>query len=59
MKDDDYLTGPWTIVEDDKLRRLVADGKSVEDIARTIKRTPSAIKKRASKLKLTLRRTIP
>jgi hypothetical protein len=54
--DEKPQTKPWTGVEDELLRELILDGKSVEAAARITGRSPLAIRKRASKLKLTLRR---
>ena len=48
-------TPPWTQEEEDKLRELILNAKSVEAIARLLNRTPLAVRKRASKLRLPLR----
>jgi hypothetical protein len=50
---------PWTPEEENKLRELILGGKSVEAIARLLNRTPLAIRHRASRLKLPLRRIEP
>ncbi len=47
---------PWTADDESRLRQLILAGKSVEAISRMIARTPLAIRKKASKLKLPLRR---
>ncbi len=47
---------PWTTEDEGRLRQLILAGKSVEAISRMIERTPLAIRKKASKLKLPLRR---
>jgi hypothetical protein len=47
---------PWSIEDDDRLRILILDARSIEAIARVIGRTPSAIRKRASKMKLPLQK---
>ena len=45
---------PWTITEEDQLRKLAISGKMPEQIATALKRSVPAIRKRASKLKVTL-----
>jgi hypothetical protein len=47
---------PWTSDDESRLRQLILSGKSVPAISRIIDRTPLAIRKKASKLKLPLRR---
>jgi hypothetical protein len=50
---------PWTPEEENKLRELILGGKSVEAIATLLNRTPLAVRHRASRLKLPLRRIEP
>jgi hypothetical protein len=50
------LTTPWTSEEEIKLRELILGAKRVEAIAKLLNRTPLAIRRRASVLKLPLRR---
>lgn len=45
---------PWTREEEERLRALVLRGKSAEEIAAQLKRTPKAIKTRALTLRLVL-----
>jgi hypothetical protein len=50
------LKGPlWTAEEEEELRALILSAKNVEAIARKLGRTPKAIRRRASVLKLPLR----
>jgi hypothetical protein len=49
-------TQPWTGDEDDALTREVADGIPIDEIARKIGRTRSAIRSRAYVLRLKFRR---
>jgi hypothetical protein len=49
-------TKPWTGDEDDALTRGVADGIPIDEIARKIGRTRSAIRSRAYVLRLKFRR---
>jgi DNA-binding NarL/FixJ family response regulator len=53
------LTTPWTPEEENKLRELILRGKSVEAIAKLLNRTPLAVRQRASRLRLPLRRVEP
>jgi Myb-like DNA-binding domain len=53
------LATPWTLEEENKLRELILGGKSVEAIAELLNRTPLAVRHRASKLRLPLRRIEP
>lgn len=46
---------PWTSEEEEELRALILSAKSVETIARKLDRTPKAIRRRASVLRLPLR----
>jgi hypothetical protein len=52
-------TPPWTPEEEDKLRELILRGKSVEAIAKLLNRTPLAVRRRASMLRLPLRKVEP
>jgi hypothetical protein len=45
--------------EENKLRELIIGAKSVEAVAKMLNRTPLAVRGRASKLKLPLRRVEP
>ncbi|HEY1170337.1 MAG TPA: hypothetical protein VGH19_03110 [Verrucomicrobiae bacterium] len=42
----------WDATQDEKLRQLVAQGESVNEIARIMQRQPSAIRSRLSKFNL-------
>jgi hypothetical protein len=42
----------WTAEEDERLRKLAAEGRSAATIAEWMKRTPSSIRARAVLLKL-------
>jgi hypothetical protein len=46
---------PWSR-EENKLRELILGANSVEMIARLLNRTPPAVRHRANKLKISLRR---
>jgi hypothetical protein len=46
----------WTPSDDERLRKLAAEGRSLVTIAERMKRTPGSIKKRAKKLKIVLRK---
>jgi hypothetical protein len=50
------LTKPWTPEEENKLQELILGAKSVEAIAKLLNRTPLAVRRRASMLRLPLRR---
>jgi hypothetical protein len=50
---------PWTPEEENKLRELILGAKSVEAIAKLLNRTPSAVRRRASMLRLPLRKVEP
>jgi hypothetical protein len=52
-------TPPWTPEEENKLRDLILGAKSVEAIARLLNRTPLAVRRRASRLRLPLRKVEP
>jgi DNA-binding NarL/FixJ family response regulator len=52
-------TPPWTAEEENKLRELILRGKSVEAIAKSLNRTPLAVRHRASRLRLPLRKVEP
>jgi hypothetical protein len=49
---------PWTSEENEELRALILNAKSVEAIAKKLNRTPSAIRRRASMLKLPLKKIV-
>jgi hypothetical protein len=49
-------TPPWTPEEENKLRELIVGAKSVEAIAKLLNRTPLAVRRRASMLRLPLRK---
>jgi hypothetical protein len=50
---------PWTPEEDRLLRSMGAAGESAAAIARLLKRTPDAVRKRARMLKIKLARSRP
>lgn len=50
---------PWLTTEESALIALRLQGKSYEDIAQVIKRTPKAIKERANRLRLNPPRVFP
>ena len=52
-------TAPWTPEEENKLRELILSAKSVEAIAKLLNRTPLAVRRRASMLRLPLRKIDP
>jgi hypothetical protein len=52
-------TPPWTPEEENKLRDLILGAKSVEAIARLLNRMPLAVRRRASRLRLPLRKVEP
>jgi hypothetical protein len=45
----------WTPVEDDELRSLILASRDIATIAKELNRTPTAIRRRATKLKLPLK----
>jgi hypothetical protein len=52
------ITGaPWTPADDDELRTLAAAGESCSMIAELLKRSPSAVRKRARMMKIKLARS--
>jgi hypothetical protein len=51
-------TPPWTPEEENKLRELILGAKSVEAIAKLLNRTPLAVRRRASRLKLPLKKIV-
>src|SRR5436305_4016603 len=54
MSPSTIITGPpWTPADDDQLRTLAAAGQSCSMIAELLKRSPSAIRRRARMLKIT------
>jgi hypothetical protein len=51
------VQGPlWTIEQEAELRALVLASKDIETIARQLDRSPLAIRRRANKLKITLKK---
>jgi hypothetical protein len=50
---------PWTSDEDHRLRALAEDGSSAVAIAEHLRRSPDAVRKRAAKLGVGLRRVRP
>jgi hypothetical protein len=46
---------PWTSSDDERLRKLAAEGRSSVTIAERMKRTPDSIRNRAKKFKIVLR----
>ena len=46
--------GLWKPADDDQLREMAASGKSPSEIARLLHRSPSAVRKRASLLGITV-----
>jgi hypothetical protein len=46
--------GLWKPADDDQLREMAASGKDPSDIARLLHRSPSAVRKRASLLGITV-----
>ena len=46
--------GLWKPADDDQLREMAASGKSPSEIARLLRRSPSAVRKRASLLGITV-----
>jgi hypothetical protein len=51
-------TPPWTPEEENKLRELILGAKSVEAVAKLLNRTPLAVRRRASMLKLPLKKIV-
>ena len=47
---------PWTSEKDDQLRRLAKNGESIATVAERLNRSEQAIRHRARKLGLTIRR---
>jgi DNA-binding CsgD family transcriptional regulator len=47
---------PWTPSDDERLRKLAAEGRSSVTIAERMKRSPASIRNRAKTLKISLRR---
>jgi len=45
---------PWTPADDERLRKLAAEGRSVATIAERLKRSESAVRRRAKDLGITL-----
>ena len=54
MGDRHSSAGLWKPADDDQLREMAASGKSPSDIARLLHRSPSAVRKRASLLGITV-----
>jgi hypothetical protein len=50
------MSDPWSQEQDEKLRMLASSGMSMAAIAAQMKRTKSAIRTRAAKLKITIAR---
>jgi DNA-binding NarL/FixJ family response regulator len=50
MKLSDPADGVWTGPQDEQLKRLLADGRSINEIALRLKRSPLAIRTRMVKL---------
>ena len=48
------ITQPWTPSDDERLRKLAAEGPSSVTIAERMKRSPASIRDRAKKLKIVL-----
>ena len=48
---------PWTQADDDKLRRLVIGGASLGEIGVQLNRTETAVRWRAGRLKIILRKS--
>jgi serine/threonine-protein kinase RIO1 len=47
---------PWSLAEDERLRALMAEGKTARAIAAYFKRTTRAVRRRAERLKLSWRK---
>ena len=50
------ITQPWTPSDDERLRKLAAEGRSSVTISERLKRSPKSIRERAKKLKIPLRK---
>jgi DNA-binding NarL/FixJ family response regulator len=50
------ITQPWFPSDDERLRKLAAEGRTSTTIAERMKRSPDSVRKRAKKLKIVLRR---
>jgi hypothetical protein len=48
------ITQPWTPSDDERLRKLVAEGRSSLTIVERMKRSTDPVRNRAAKLKLVL-----
>ena len=48
------IVQPWTPEDDDRLRRLAAEGRTSVTIAERMKRTPASVRGRAKALKVVL-----
>jgi hypothetical protein len=51
--------GPWTVTDDELLRSLVKSGVHTRSIALHMKRTPTEIRRHASRLNILLRQARP
>jgi hypothetical protein len=49
------MNEPWTPEDDERLRKLAAEGRSSLTISERMKRPPQSIRDRAKKLKISLR----
>jgi DNA-binding Lrp family transcriptional regulator len=45
---------PWTSADDERLRKLAAEGRTPLTIAERLKRSPDSVRNRAAKLKIVL-----
>jgi DNA-binding NarL/FixJ family response regulator len=50
------ITQPWFPSDDERLRKLAAEGRTTTTIAERMKRSPDSVRNRAKKLKVVLRR---
>ena len=48
--------GVWTLEEKERMRELIQKGQSLEKVATALGRTPQAVRKIASQLRLPLRK---
>ena len=48
------ITQPWTPSDDERLRKLAAEGRSSLTIAERMQRSPNSIRRRAQRLKIVL-----
>ena len=54
-----FASRPWTYADDDKLRRLALTGLSVQAIGIRMSRTETAVRSRARRLQVILRKIRP